>query len=544
VRGEREYPVEPLAIPDPADIPDAGSLAGVAAVELFVDRAREANPFFSLTRKNAAAIAAICQHLDGLPLALELAAARARFLGPTELLSRLDRALDTEGARDLPERQRTMRATLDWSYDLLSDEEQNLFRRLSVFAGGFTLEAAEIIGGAEVKSVDVLEPLGQLVEQSVVAVDGSFEDEEGRYRMLEPVRQYALERLEGSGDEVEARRRHTDYYLALAERASPQLEGAGQVAWLKRLEREYDNLRTALGWLLERGEAGRAARLAWDIWLFWAMRGHASEGRLWMERALSSGDELDDAGQARALCVISALLFAGGEVEGTSEFAVKALEHARAADDGGVLPLAPILRGLAAIYLRDLNSADEILSGALVMCRERNNRWGVAHALIGLGQVTLIRGDFGRAMELLGESEAVAREREDAFTLAVNLNTQATITQLQGDDARTAELLRESVGLLAALRDTWSLVYGVFGRAGVAARQGNAKRAARLFGAAEALREKTSAVPAFPATQTLYEQDLANARAQLDTETFEAAWAEGRAMTLEEVVAEALAEGT
>lgn len=242
--------------------------------------------------------------------------------------------------------------------------------------------------------------------------------------------------------------------------------------------------------------------------------------------------------------MISALLFAGGEVEGTSEFAVKALEHARAADDGGVLPLAPILRGLAAIYLRDLNSADEILSGALVMCRERNNRWGVAHALIGLGQVTLIRGDFGRAMELLGESEAVAREREDAFTLAVNLNTQATITQLQGDDARTAELLRESVGLLAALRDTWSLVYGVFGRAGVAARQGNAKRAARLFGAAEALREKTSAVPAFPATQTLYEQDLANARAQLDTETFEAAWAESRAMTLEEVVAEALAEGT
>lgn len=279
MRGEREYPVEPLVIPDPADIPDAGSLAGVAAVELFVDRAREANPFFSLTRKNAAAIAAICQHLDGLPLALELAAARARFLGPTELLSRLDRALDTEGARDLPERQRTMRATLDWSYDLLSDEEQNLFRRLSVFAGGFTLEAAEIIGGAEIKSVDVLEPLGQLVEQSVVAVDGSFEDEEGRYRMLEPVRQYALERLEGSGDEVEARRRHTDYYLALAERASPQLEGAGQVAWLKRLEREYDNLRTALGWLLERGEAGRAARLAWDIWLFWAMRGHASEGR-------------------------------------------------------------------------------------------------------------------------------------------------------------------------------------------------------------------------------------------------------------------------
>ena len=174
-----------------------------------------------------------------------------------------------------------MRATLDWSHDLLSDEEQNLFRRLSVFAGGFTLEGAEAVGVAEVGAEDVLDPLGRLVEHSLVAVDASFEDERARYRMLEPIRQYALERLEG-GDEELVRGRHADYYLVLAERASSELESAGQVAWLERLEHEYDNLRSALGWLLERGEAGRTARLAWAVWLFWVIRGHASEGRLWI----------------------------------------------------------------------------------------------------------------------------------------------------------------------------------------------------------------------------------------------------------------------
>ena len=351
VRGEREYPVGPLAVPDLARVPDAEGVAGAAAAELFVERARQVNPSFSLTRKNAGAVAAICRRLDGLPLALELAAASARFLGPAELLSRLDRALETGGTRDLPERQRTMRATLDWSHELLSGEEQDLFRRLSVFAGGFTLEAAEAVGVADTDAGDVLDPLGRLVEQSLVAVDTNFEGEEARYRTLEPVRQYALERLKGGGDEELVRGRHADFYLVLAERASPELEGAAQVAWLGRLEREHDNLRSALRWLLERGEAGRAARLAWDIWLFWAMRGHASEGRSWMERALASDAELDDADRARALCVISALLFAGGEAGRMSEFAGKAVEQARTAGEAEVLAFSTILCGLAATYL-------------------------------------------------------------------------------------------------------------------------------------------------------------------------------------------------
>jgi predicted ATPase/transcriptional regulator with XRE-family HTH domain len=543
VRAEREYPVGPLAVPDPTCVSNPEGVAGAAA-ELFVERARRANPSFSLTGGNSAAVAAICWRLDGLPLALELAAANARFLGPTELLSRLDQALQAGGARDLPERQRTMRSTLDWSYALLSREEQALFQRLSVFSGGFTLEAAETVGASGPDAGGVLHPLGRLVEQSLVALEASFEGEEARYRTLEPVRQYALERLKGSGDEELVRGRHADYYTRLAERASPELRGAGQVAWLEHLERELANLRSALGWLLERGEAGRAARLAWDVWLVWALRGHAGEGRLWMERALAAGGDLDAAGRAKALCVTSALLFTGGEATGTSEFAEKAVEQARAAGDAEVLAFSTILQGLAAIYLGGGDAAQEILSGALRLCRETNDPWGISHALVGLAQVALIRGDFERAMEMLDEGEALARERGDAFTLAVNLNTQATVTQLQGDDPRTAELLRESVGLLAALRDTWSLLYGILGLAGIASRQGGPERAARLFGAAEALREKTGAVPAFPATQALYERDLASVRARLGSEAFEAAWAEGRAMRPEEATAEAISVST
>ncbi len=543
VRGEREYPVGPLPVPDLARMPEVDEVSATPAVELFVERARLINPSFSLTRQNAGSVAEICRRLDGLPLAIELAAARARFLDPAELLSRLEPALEAgHGARDLPERQRTIRATLDWSFGLLSEGERALFQRLSVFTGGFTLEAAEVVSEVETGAPDVLDLLGRLVEQSLVTVQGGLQEGEGRYRMLEPVRQYALGWLKRSGEEEPTRRRHAAYYLALAEHASPELRGGEQVAWLGRLEREYDNLRVTIGWLLDHGQSGRAARLVWGVWLFLAMRGHSGEGRAWMERALASGGDLDDVGRARALCVISALLFAGGAAKGSSEFAGRAVEHAGAAGDEEVLALATMLSGLAAMYLGDLSSAQDMLARALAMGRERDDRWGTSQVLIGLAQVALIRENLGRSAELLDEGESVARESEDSFTLAVNLNTQATIAQLRGDDQRTADLLMESVGLLAALRDTWSLLYGVLGLAGVAARKGDPERAAHLFGAAEALREKTGAVPAFPATQALYERDLASLRAQLPTEMFEAAWAGGRTMTLEETVAVSLAQ--
>ncbi len=341
------------------------------------------------------------------------------------------------------------------------------------------------------------------------------------------------------GEEEEVRGRHADYYLALAERATPELEGGGQAAWLERLEREHDNLRAALSWLLEHGEPERAARLGSATWLFWVVRGHAGEGQLWLERALASG-RLTGSNRAKTLGAISLLLFAKGEIGRMSDLVEEAITEARAVGDEETLTFLTMQRGYAATFRGDLDAAEEALSGALAVLRERGGRWGTAPVLNVLAQVALSRGDFGRAMELLRESEAVLRETDDAFMLAINLNIQATISQLEGDDARTAELLRESVGLSAALRDTWALVYGLVGLAGVAARHGDPERAARLCGAAKALGEAAFVRVAFPPTQALYEQDLANIRAQLDAEAFEVAWAEGRAMSMEEAVAEAL----
>jgi predicted ATPase/DNA-binding XRE family transcriptional regulator len=264
VRGEQEYPVEPLALPASTRSPKVEEVSDSASGRLFVERAREATHTFELTVENAGAVASICWRLAGLPLALELAAAKARFLDPATMLSRLDQALATGWARDLPERQRTMRASLDWSYNLLDGPQQELFGRLSVFSGGFTLEAAEVVGAAgQVRSGDVLDLLGSLVEQSLVV--GSSTDGGLRYGMLEPVRQYALERLEESGEAGEARRRHAQFFLALAERAEPEIKGHNQVEWLDKLEVEYDNLSAAIGRSLEADDVTAAARFGWAL---------------------------------------------------------------------------------------------------------------------------------------------------------------------------------------------------------------------------------------------------------------------------------------
>jgi predicted ATPase/DNA-binding XRE family transcriptional regulator len=539
VRGEREYPVPPLAVPDPNPVPGAEEVAASPAARLFVERAREANPLFELTRQNAAAVAAICWRLDGLPLALELAAARARYLGPTELLSRLDEALQAGGARDLPERQRTMRATLDWSFGLLSGEEKALFRRLSVFAGGFSLEAEEEVAA---EPGCALAPLGRLVEQSLVAADAAPLDGETRYRMLEPVRQYALEKLRESGEETEVRARHAAYYDDLAGRARTRLRRADQALWLDRLDLEHDNLRAALGWLLGRGEAERVVGVGWSIWLLWSLRGHTGEGWRWMERALAEDAALPPVARARALWVMAQQSFVRGEVDRTAASADDSIAAARAADDAETLITALMLRGLAALSERDLDAAEGLLSESLALFRQQSDDWGIAYGLIGLAQVAMARGDDERARDLLTRNERMLRAAGDWFTLTANLNTQALAARLRGDEEQAGALLRESVGFAATLRDAWTVVLGASGLAGVATKLGQPERAARLFGAVDALRESTGADVSWTAWRDLNERDLAAARENLDAETFDAARAEGRTMTFEEAVAEALAE--
>ena len=543
LRGEQEYPVEPLPVPRLARIPAVEDVVEVPSVRLLVDRARESSPGFGLTQQNAAAIATICRRLDGLPLALELVAARLKVLPPTALLARLDEALPllSGGPRDLPERQRTMRDTVAWSHDLLHTEDQILFRRLSVFAGGFGLPAAEAVGGSA-----AFEGLSALLENSLVrpgARPSDGEVVEPRFTTLETVRAYGLERLEGSGEGEEIRGRHADYYVALAKRATPELEGGGQVAWLERLESEHDNLRTALAWLLERGRAEQTARLGSAIWLYWVVRGHAGEGQMWLERALASG-RLTGSERANTLGAISLLLLAKGEIGRMTDLVEEAITEASAAGDEETLNFLFIQRGYAATFRGDLDAAEEALQGVLAVLRDRGGRWGAAPVLNALAQVALSHGNFDRAMEFLREGEDLSRETEDAFMLATNLNIQATISQLQGDEGRTEVVLGESVALSSALRDSWTLVYGLVGLAGIAARRGEPERAARIFGAAEAMGEAASVTIAFPPTRALYEQDLATVRARLDAQAFQASWAEGQAMTVQEAVAEALDENT
>src|SRR3712207_150495 len=283
VRGEQEYPVPPLGLPASTRTPAPQEIVSSPSGRLFVERARATFPTFELTDGNARSVAAICWRLAGMPLALELAAARVRFLTPATLLSRLDQALSAGWTRDMPERQRTMHAALDWSYDLLSEPERVLFGRLSVFTGGFTLGAAEAVGiTAEVAKEEVLVLLGSLVEQSLVVAEQESGSAEARYVMLEPVRQYALERLE---EAEEARELHATFFLDLAEQAH-RLMGSDQVEWLGRLDRETANLRAAMSWSLA-NKAEIAACLGWALRPYWWIRGSHDEGRRWMEETLT-----------------------------------------------------------------------------------------------------------------------------------------------------------------------------------------------------------------------------------------------------------------
>lgn len=415
---------------------------------------RAASPAFEITEGNAVAVAAICWRLAGLPLALELAAAGARYLSPQTLLSRLDRALSAGWARDLPERQRTMRATLDWSYGLLSAPERALFRRLSVFAGGFTLDAAEAVGmgpGTVEEATEgdggVLELLGRLVEQSLVSVTETVPGEVGlRYGMLEPVRQHAREKLEG-GEEEQVRGRHAEYYEALALRAELELNGAGQVEWMGRLGREYDNLRAAIGWLLDRGAAERVVRIGWGLWWFWLVRGFLVEGRRWMERALASGAKLSAICRAKALTVGAGLAWARGDYNRAAATLAESVRLARGASDRAVLATALLLMAFTAVARGDRARAAAAADESFLLHRAFGDGSGACLALLAAAHAAGAGGDLARAVRLVDEGEALARESGAPFSLASALNVRAMLLQLRGDDVRAVGLLRESLGL-------------------------------------------------------------------------------------------------
>jgi predicted ATPase/transcriptional regulator with XRE-family HTH domain len=539
VRGEQESPVPPLELPSPTRAQAPRDVQAVASVRLFVRRAQEASPSFELTRENAAAVAAICRRLDGLPLALELAAARVKLLSPAELLARLGRALPllTGGPRDLPARQQTMRNTLGWSYDLLSEPERSVFRRLAVFRGGWDLETVEVVGaGGDVQAEDVLDLLGRLAEQSLVMVEGNPAGMT-RYRLLEPVRQYAAELLEGSGEADEVMRRHARHYLALVEQAEPELRGRHQVEWLDRLELESDNVRAAVEWSLEGGDVGDAIRIARGLTMYWVMRGGHREGRAWMERALDRGGNQPAKVRAEALYVLSICEYGLGNDVRLMEVSEGSAALYRQVEDRHGEALASGMGGFAALRMGDLDRAEAILDQAAGVTRELDDKWITALFLDHLAVVPLRRGDYARAARHVEEALELSRQTGDRLAAYTSLHILAQAAQGWGDHELAARYFGEALQITHALGDRAAAAYCLQGLAQVAEARGDAWHVARLLGAAEALLE--TVVPprwAFLPDCALHERTGCVAREQLGEAAFESAWSEGRAMRFQRAV--------
>ena len=545
VRGEQEYPVPPLSLPASTRSPTAEEVLDSPSGRLLMERVRAASPVFRLEEENAAAIASICWRLAGLPLALELAAAKFRFLDPATLLSRLDQALLTGWSRDLPDRQRTMRATLDWSHDLLSGPERALFRSLSVFSGGFTLEAVEAVGSAEeIDAEDALEPLGRLVEQSLVTAGTDRVGNGARYGMLEPVRQYASEKLEESGEARRTKCSHAAFFLALAERAYSELRGPRQGEWLDRLERENGNLRAAMSWALAAGKVETTTRLGWALWMFWWLRGHKQEGRRWMEALLEHN--LSAGLRTIALTVAGQMAFTQGDYPSCERYLQESLELAREVGDAIRAAHAVYVLGILALNSQDLETARSRLEEALnLYLKIGGNDQMVASVRSHLGTLLLIQGDHDQAAAMMEEGLKLARKLGDGLSISNALYSLAQVAQARGDHDSAAHRFEEGVTLSEEIGDRSNLGYFLEGLAVVAGVQGEAERSARLFGAAEGLLQAVEApvYDYYEPNRYLYKRTVAAARSQLGESAFEEAWAEGQEMTFEQAVAYVLEEG-
>ena len=540
IRSEQEYPVPPLGLPASTVSASPGDVLGSPSGYLFVKRAQAASPTFTVTGENAGAVAAICWRLDGLPLALELAAARARFLDPASLLNRLDRALSGGWARDLPERQRTMRAALDWSYDLLSEEEKALFRRLSVFAGGFTLDAAEKVGAmGELEADDVLELLGRLVEQSLVLAEAPAG--EMRYRMLEPVRQYATERLNENGEEQEqAIQRHKEYYLALADRAEPEIKGWDQVLWLDRLEAENDNLRAVIGRSADSGDIETATRVGWDIAMCWVMRARHSEGRRLMERALDRAADVPAGTRARIIWALTVCIYGSGENELLMTLSEEAIGLARQAGDDHAEANAVGMAGFAALQLGEMDRAIRFLEESLEVCRRTGLEWNAAQVLTHLSVPYTARGDFERGAAYAREALEITQRVGDRLAGEIALYILAQAAWNRDDHEAAARYFVQSLKLAHELGDKVNTAYAIRGLVAATGEREDPHRAARLLGAADKLLE-ISGVPNYATSDHEFHLHTANTvRKRLGEEDWTTAWNEGRSMDLDQAAAHAL----
>jgi predicted ATPase/DNA-binding SARP family transcriptional activator/Flp pilus assembly protein TadD len=547
--GEYEFPVEPLALPDLEQLPPAAELAQFAAVALFLERARLARPDFALSESNAAAVAEICVRLDGLPLAIELAAAQIKLFGPVAMLAQLAKRLDflRLRARNLPERQQTLRATIDWSYNLLDESEKQLFYSLAVFTGVFTLEAAEAVMAEANLSMDVLDGLLALAEKSMIRQQAAREGMDSlRFRMLMTVREYAQERLEESGMAADLRQRHARYYLLLARAAKPKLHGREQIEWLDRLTAEEGNLRAALTWALEETAPAEfhelAALAAFDLARFWLLRSHTSEARLWYTRALARTGSLQPATHVKMLNQTGWEAQAQGDYIAADAYHEQALALARQINDPVSLANTLHFLGASAGRQSDFQRAATLLSESLALARQDASlKAQIPPLLNNLAIVYKRLGDYEQAQSLLENGLAEVQQAGDKVSTATSLANLGNIYTLQGNFPQAAAVHRESLLLRHTVGDQRGLASSLTSLAELAVAIGHYERAARLHGVAERLRVELK-VPLTAVAQEDMERDRATLLAAIGEMATAAAWAEGKAMSLEQAIAYALEE--
>ena len=575
LRGEARYPVPPLDVPDPAAVLPLGVLAATEAVALFVERARASRPEFELNDENAAAVAELCVRLDGLPLALELAAARANLLAPSAILSRLGRRLDLLKAADatVPERHRTLRAAIEWSYELLPPDERLLFTALAVFNGSFSADGAEAVTG-----VDVLDGLRTLLDDSLLRTERPVRDEP-RFGMLETIREYALERLAERDDEDELRRRHAAFYCELAEQAEPGLRGPEQVGWLRRVDAERENLRAALAWAAESGDAEVGLRTASSLWRYWQVRGGLAEGRDSLECLLGVGAPLAAPVRVEALAASGRLAFMQGDLNAAASNIEESMAVSRDLSGGRLGAMSFVVLAMIARARGDPARADELLGESVRVADDRGDWFSHAVALSGRGELCYVAGELEAARRNLEEGLRASREVGDIRGIARTLTALGAVALEQRDYGRAARVLEEALTLHRELGDRWgiprslvSLGIAALGRGddaeaeilfdqglrlqlesddrpGIAAsleqiallssKRADLEAAARLYGAAAILREMVGQHPMHLASHGT-DEEVARVRAELAPEAFTDAWSRGRSMTLDEAVAYAL----
>ena len=578
IAGEQTYRVPSLSLPDPKESHTPASVAPFEALQLFVDRCLSVRPDFRVTHENAATLVSICHRLDGIPLAIELAAARLRSLSIEEINRRLDHRfrLLTGGSRTAIPRQQTLRSLIDWSYDLLHDPEKLLLQSLSVFSGGWTLEAAErICAGDHAENGEVLELMTSLIDKSLVAVDQS--DGRDRYRLLETVRQYARERLLESGGAEAIRERHRDFFLELVEEGDGKLLGAEQADWLRRLDEEHDNLRSALEWSHGASRAQEDLRLCRAMHRFWFTRGHVAEGRRWCARILAKGAPVPPTLEyTKTLNAAGSLAFHETDYPAARKLLEQSLALSRVLDDRRSVALVlnnlgavafeqgdhPAARGLyeqSLALLRelgdrhvaagvlgnladvarecgDLDAARALSEESVALSRVLGDQGRIADALNTLASIACDRGDLDTASALAQESLAIGRELGDRDCIASGLRNLGAVAYLRGALGESHSLYREVLAIRLELGDRLGVARALEGAAALAAARGVSLAAARTWGAAERVREKIGS-PIPPSERSRNDRYAATARATVGEEgAFDEAWKQGREMPLDEAI--------